>query len=39
MTISKGEVIVVDNQFLGKRGAGNFIRRRIDPEYLKSFGL
>ncbi len=39
MTISKGKVIVEDGKFLGEKGAGQFIKRKINPEYLKKYGL
>lgn len=39
MTISKGKVIVEDGKFLGKKGAGQFIKRKINPKYLKKYGL
>ena len=39
MTISKGEVIVEDGEFKGRKGAGEFIKRRINPAYLKKYSL
>ena len=39
MTISKGEVIVEEGKFYGKRGAGNFIKRKISKEILDKFNL
>ncbi len=39
MTISRGSVIVENGEFKGKKGAGKFIRRSINPEYLKEFSL
>lgn len=39
MTISRGNVIMEDGEFKGKKGAGQFIPRRINPDYLKKFGL
>ncbi|MDF2519668.1 MAG: hydA [Clostridia bacterium] len=34
MTISRGEVIVKDNEFIGQRGRGQFIKRKIMGEIL-----
>ena len=39
MTISKGKVIVENGEFKGQRGSGDFIKRKINPEYLKKYGL
>lgn len=39
MTISRGSVIVENGQFKGKKGAGRFIRRKINPAYLKKYSL
>ena len=39
MTISKGKVIVENGEFKGQQGAGDFIKRKINPEYLKKYGL
>ena len=39
MTIAKGKVIVEDGQFKGRRGEGEFIRRKIHPDYLNRYGL
>lgn len=39
MTISKGAVIVENKQFFGKRGAGTFIKRKINTQHLKSFSM
>ena len=39
MTIAKGEVIVEDGEFKGKEGQGEFIKRKINPEYLKRYEL
>jgi dihydropyrimidinase len=36
LTVSRGEVVVEDGRFTGERGRGQFIRRRIDPEVLRS---
>ncbi|WP_010259937.1 dihydropyrimidinase [Treponema primitia] len=39
MTISKGNVILEDGVFKGKKGAGEFIRRKIDHKYLEKHSL
>lgn len=39
MTIARGKVIVEDGEFRGEKGAGQFIKRKIDPKYLEKFGL
>ena len=39
MTIAKGKVIVENGEFKGQQGAGDFIKRKINPEYLKKYGL
>lgn len=39
VTISRGRVIVENGCFLGKRGAGRFVKRSIDPALLERFGL
>ena len=39
VTISKGKVIVENGEFKGQQGAGDFIKRKINPEYLKKYGL
>ena len=39
MTISKGKVIVENGEFKGQQGSGDFIKRKINPEYLKKYGL
>jgi len=38
-TIARGEVIVENGAFHGKRGAGRFIKRKIDPRILQGFNL
>ena len=39
LTMARGEVIVEDGEFKGEKGAGRFIKRSINPEYLKRYGL
>lgn len=39
MTISRGTVIVEEGEFKGKRGAGRFIPRKIEPQYTQHFAL
>lgn len=39
MTIAKGNIIVEDNEFKGKKGNGEFIKRSINPKILEKFGL
>lgn len=39
MTIARGKIIIEDGEFKGEKGAGNFIKRKIDSKYLKRFGL
>lgn len=39
MTIFRGSVIVDNGQFKGEKGAGRFIRRKINPSYLEKYGL
>lgn len=39
MTIARGEVIVENGEFHGKRGAGKFIKRKINPQLLKRFTI
>lgn len=36
MTILRGKIIVKDGEFVGQRGYGEFIKRKIDPEVLKT---
>ena len=35
-TILRGKIIVQDGEWVGSRGDGRFVRRRIEPEVLKS---
>jgi dihydropyrimidinase len=35
LTMLRGEVIVEEGRFIGRRGEGQFIKRRIDPEILR----
>lgn len=39
MTIAKGDVIVEDGEFKGEKGKGEFIKRKINPDYLERYGL
>lgn len=39
MTVSHGNVIVENGRFTGEKGAGNFIRRRLDPSCTGKFNL
>lgn len=39
MTIARGQVIVENGEFKGEKGRGNFIKRKIAPEYLRKYGL
>lgn len=39
MTIAKGKILVEEGEFKGEKGAGEFIRRKIDPQYLERYGL
>ena len=39
ITIAKGNIIVEDGQFKGERGAGRFLKRKINPLYLQTFAL
>lgn len=39
ITISKGKIIVENGQFFGKRGEGNFIKRKINDKILEKFSL
>lgn len=39
MTIARGKVIVENGEFRGEKGAGQFIKRKIDSKYLERFGL
>lgn len=39
MTLSKGRVIVENGKFYGEKGGGEFVRRSINPEYLKHYGI
>lgn len=39
MTILRGNIIVEDNKFLGKKGEGQFIKRKIDKSIIKKFNL
>lgn len=39
MTISKGKTIIKDGEFLGSRGAGDFIKRKMNPDVLSKYGL
>lgn len=39
MTISRGEIIVKDGEFLGSKGRGRFIKRKIQQSRLTSFNL
>lgn len=39
MTIFKGDIIVENGKFKGKKGAGKFIKRKINSRYLKKYGL
>ncbi len=39
MTIARGKVIVENGEFKGEKGKGRFIKRKINPEYLRKYGL
>lgn len=39
ITISKGNIIVENGEFKGNKGAGKFIKRKINPKYLTKYGL
>ena len=39
MTIANGNIIVEDGEFKGEKGKGRFIKRKINPEYLKRYAL
>ena len=39
MTIARGKIIVENDEFKGKKSAGHFIRRKINPYYLNKFDL
>lgn len=39
MTIAKGEIIVENGKFKGKKYSGKFIKRKIDKNYLEKYGL
>ncbi|ABO48810.1 dihydropyrimidinase [Desulforamulus reducens MI-1] len=39
MTISKGKIIVENGEFKGEKGAGRFLKRKIDPHYLEHYSL
>jgi len=39
MTVSRGKVIVENGNFYGERGAGQFIKRKIDPQILQHCSL
>ncbi|MBV4427524.1 dihydropyrimidinase [Clostridium tyrobutyricum] len=39
ITISKGNVIVENGRFYGKKGDGQFIKRKIKKEFLEKFNL
>ncbi len=39
MTISRGAIIIEDGKFHGKRGAGQFVPRKMDPQYTQYFAL
>ena len=36
MTILRGKLIVKDGEFVGQRGYGEFVKRKIDAEVLKT---
>ncbi|WP_267523074.1 dihydropyrimidinase [Campylobacter sp. MG1] len=38
-TILRGEIIVENGTFKGTKGAGKFIRRKINSQYLEKYGL
>lgn len=39
VTISKGTVIIENNEFKGTKGNGCFIERKINPKFLQKYGL
>lgn len=39
LTMAKGKVIVEDGEFKGEKGAGRFIKRKINQEYTQKYGL
>ena len=39
LTIANGNVIVEDGVFKGKKGAGKFLQRKINPEYLNKYSF
>lgn len=39
LTMARGKIIVENGEFKGEKGAGRFIKRSINSEYLKSYGL
>jgi dihydropyrimidinase len=39
MTILRGNIIVEDGKFYGRKGTGEFIKRKIDNSILKTFNL
>ena len=36
MTILRGKIIVKDDEWVGDKGDGEFVKRRIEPEVLKT---
>lgn len=39
MTIARGKIIIENDQFKGEKGRGRFIKRKINSQYLKKYGL
>lgn len=39
VTLSKGKILVENGEFKGAKESGEFVKRRINREYLERFGL